>query len=242
MPISARQASTTPRSRVVVASVLGAIFVALIASGRIVLDELLGYGLLVTSIMLAGMVTAALTRRQVAPGEQSLVPAVSTRIDPLGTFIVPALLVLGGIGFFGWLRPLPSLPIHRPGRNGLLLRSLATPVTHLAIVVGAVVVFRLTFHGVNTVGLAWIPRVAFLAGFVNVWLLVVSLVPVPPLPGSVVLERLLPVRAWSHYARIRPYLLKGAVGALLVSIMLGLGLTTLVQHAIARWWISLCAL
>jgi Zn-dependent protease len=242
MPISTRSVRSAPRVRVIVGAVLGALLAALILSGRITLDQIIGYVAAVASIVLAGHVATLVTRRQVAPAERGLVPSASSRIELLGTLIVPALLDVGGFGFFGWLRPLPDVPSLRGGRNGHVLRALSVPATHLVLVVAGALVFRIYYHGEAYYSLPWIAHVAFFVGFVNMWLLVLSLVPIPPQAGSVVLERLLPVRAWARYARIRPHLLKGVLGILLVSVLLNLGLTTLIQRMVGSLWLDLVSI
>jgi Zn-dependent protease len=45
----------------------------------------------------------------------------------------------------------------------------------------------------------------FIAGYVNVLLAVFNLIPLPPLDGSAVIERLLPARLLPGYYRIRPF-------------------------------------
>ena len=239
MPISARPASTIQRSRVVVSGVLVALLAALIAAGRITGDQIIGYVATVASLMLAGQVASMVTRRQVAPAERTLVPGASSRIDPLGTLIVPALLDVGLLGFFGWLRPLPSLPAQRGGRNALVLRALSSSATYLSVMITAAVIFRIAYHGEDVSSVSLISRIAFLTGFVNTWLLVTSLIPAPPLPGSVLLERILPVSAWARYARIRPHVAKGIVGFLLISVMLGLGTVSFFAQLIERLWLWL---
>ena len=235
MATSARQVATVPRSRLIIGVVAASLLAALVISGRIALDELLAYALVVGSVVLAGALTTAATRRQLAPAEGHLVPPTPTRIDVLGTLIAPALLILGGIGIFGWLRPLPVLPAGRRGRNGLVLRAFVTPSTHLVLIAISAMVFRATV-GSSTTSLPWTAHGAYLLGYVNLWLLVLSLVPIPPQAGSVLLERLLPVSAWARYARVRPYLLKGAIGLVLASILLHVGLTDAVQRLLSGWW------
>ena len=239
MPISARSARVAPRSRIIVGGVVGALFVALVVAGRITIDQIIGYLAAVVSLVLAAQAVTIVTRRQVAPAERSLVPPVSSRVDALGTFIVPALLDVGFLGFFGWLRPMPTLPAQRGGRNALVLRALTATATHLLLMIVAAVAFRIAYHGEGIANVPLVVRVALLTGFVNTWLMVTSLIPAAPLPGSVLLERLLPIRAWARYARIRPHVVKVVVGFLLISVMLGLGTVSFFAQLIERLWLWL---
>ena len=64
-------------------------------------------------------------------------------VDPVGTLIVPALLSLGSVGFFGWAKPVPvNMAKLRSPRNQGVLVSLAGPATNavLAAVFGLVFV------------------------------------------------------------------------------------------------------
>ena len=55
-------------------------------------------------------------------------------VDPIGTLIVPGLLVLSGLGFFGWAKPVPvNVARLRSPRNQGVLVSLAGPVTNLVL-------------------------------------------------------------------------------------------------------------
>jgi Zn-dependent protease len=70
-------------------------------------------------------------------------------------------------------------------------------------------------------------------------LVVVNLLPVPPLDGSAILERLLPSSAWPRYLRIRQYLFPALLGIVLISAMLHLGLLEHLGSALRDWWINL---
>jgi len=238
MPISARPTLRASRSRLIGAGIVGALVAALLAGGRITVDQIVAYLAIIASVIVAGAVTSLVARRQVPVAEVGLVPTVRSRVDVLGTIIVPALLLLGGIGLFGWLRPMPSLPAARGGRNALVIRSLVAPAVHLVAALLAAWAFRST----RGTSLDWFAQGCLTVGYVNLWLLVIAMVPVPPLPGSVLLERMLPVATWARYARIRPHLLQAALGVLLLSVMVGLGLTTAVQSLLGGWWASLAGL
>src|SRR4051812_37297390 len=64
-------------------------------------------------------------------------------IDPFGTVILPAMLVLAGAPAFGYAKPVPVnvRRLRRPRDHGLLV-SLAGPATNLALVALATVLYR----------------------------------------------------------------------------------------------------
>jgi Zn-dependent protease len=162
-------------------------------------------------------------------------------IDPIGTLIVPALMALSGIGMFGWAKPVPvNVSRLRHPRNEAVLVSLAGPVTNVLLAAVAYLVFR-AFHGDETItlqgtfGALW-AEVVFYFGLVNIWLAVFNMVPVPPLDGSVLFERLLPRAWWPGYLRIRRYTMPILIGLLLLNFYLNPGpLTWLFDH-LFNWW------
>ena len=130
-------------------------------------------------------------------------------IDPVGTLLVPgALLMLGGF-LFGWAKPVPinMRNLHRPKRD-MALVAVAGPLANLAM--------ALLWAVVTQIGLAMAtdplgPAVKFLiltgvAGvFINVVLMVLNLLPLPPLDGGRVVTGLLPGRLAYHFGRIEPF-------------------------------------
>ena len=134
-------------------------------------------------------------------------------IDPFGTIILPAILLLSSNGAFGYAKPVPvNLRRLRDPRNQGLLVSLAGPATNIALALIAAVVVRLTMtynEVLLTIAapdrspLAQIALVRF--GILNVILAAFNLIPLPPLDGSAIVERLLPASAWPAYLRLRQY-------------------------------------
>ena len=150
-------------------------------------------------------------------GRLSFNPLV--HVSVLGTLVVPALLVLSGYPAFGWAKPVPvNISRLRSPRNQSVVVSLAGPFTNvvLAVVFGALFgalisatvkgqVFAVDYYNASGVTAPLGAQYLFYLGFVNVILAVFNSMPIPPLDGSSVLERLIP-RAWlPGYLSIRPY-------------------------------------
>src|SRR5277367_3491431 len=133
----------TKRTLWVVAGVL--VFVVLVAHHNISRQEIIIFCVLFPSIILHeimhGYVANAFgddTAKRA--GRLSLNPAV--HVDPVGTLIVPALLSLGSVGFFGWAKPVPvnTARLRSPRNQGVLV-SLAGPATNAVLAAVAAVVF-----------------------------------------------------------------------------------------------------
>jgi Zn-dependent protease len=139
-------------------------------------------------------------------------------VDPVGTLILPGLLALSGFGVFGYAKPVPINPGRmRHPRNDHVLVGLAGPATNLLLAgvsilalryarpagTAALVPFIVGNYGIGA--LDWTDRILFLLGFVNVTLAVFNALPIPPLDGSVLIERLLPRSALPAWYRVRQY-------------------------------------
>lgn len=131
-------------------------------------------------------------------------------IDPMGTIVMPAMLALSGLTPFGFAKPVPvNVSRLRNPRNSGLLVSLAGPGTNFAIALVAAAVFRMITPGqtdaFGNVHLTTLGEAVLDVGVLNVFLGTFNLLPIPPLDGSAILERLLPASMWPSYLRFRRY-------------------------------------
>jgi Zn-dependent protease len=167
-------------------------------------------------------------------GRLSLNPV--RHVDVVGTLIVPAVTVLAGWGFLGWAKPVPvDLSKLRSPRNQGVLVALAGPGINVVVAVLAGVAFRVLFsHGSGNLGLA--AQVVFYLSLLNLWVACFNLVPLPPLDGSVLVERLLPAAWWPGYLRIRPYTLPVLFGAILLLSWANVYPLGAVFNHLQDWW------
>lgn len=121
-------------------------------------------------------------------------------IDPVGTIIVPAVLILT-VGFgFGWAKPVPVNPNYfKNYRVGFFLTSIAGPATNVVLAVISGFAVRLlgetSFWG----------DLLFQFSFVNLVLVFFNLIPIPPLDGSRVIPLFLTDKALQSYHKIEQY-------------------------------------
>ena len=152
-------------------------------------------------------------------------------IDPLGTILLPALLLLTTGTAFGWAKPVPVDPRRlRHPRNQTLLVSLVGPAVNIVIaVIAALVVRAFQISPFDSLAI----RVVYFTGLVNVVLAAFNLIPIPPLDGSAVIERVLPSRYWPQYLRFRQY----SMGILLILVLMVPGaLSWLIDPATDAWF------
>lgn len=131
-------------------------------------------------------------------------------IDLFGSIILPALLVLSGSVAFGWAKPVPvNVARLRHPRNDSVWVSLAGPFTNALLFAGCALVFRYWFeHHVflspTSTAYPLGYEVLLVGGLANITVGFFNLLPIPPLDGSVLVERLLPDRAMPRYYQLRP--------------------------------------
>ena len=126
-------------------------------------------------------------------------------IDLFGTIILPVILALTSIGAFGYAKPVPVNPrnLRDPKQHSLYV-SLAGPATNLVIALLAAVVLRFAYPDVLTSpDLSIVARLLFWLGFMNVVLAAFNLLPIPPLDGSALIERVLPRQWWPTWLKYR---------------------------------------
>jgi len=141
-----------------------------------------------------------------------------SHIDPIGTVILPLILLALGGPVFGWAKPVPFNPQnfhpHVNIRKGTMWVAIAGPGSNLILAfIGSFILFFLRKF------LPLPPVVDMFRAFmeINIWLALLNLVPIPPLDGSKVLWGFLPPK-YDHY-----FLMLERYGFLIIVILLGSG-------------------
>jgi Zn-dependent protease len=128
-------------------------------------------------------------------------------IDPLGTVVVPGLLLLAfGLPLFGWAKPVPveTSGLRNPRRTSIMI-ALAGPAANIlmAALWGGVLAAVLQIRRGETLD-DWVLLMAQAGIKVNAVLAVINLLPIPPLDGGRVLVGVLPARLGAGLEKIAP--------------------------------------
>lgn len=129
-------------------------------------------------------------------------------IDPVGTVLVPAVLVLLGGVIFGWAKPVPiTVENLRSPKRDMAFVAVAGPLSNLLMALLWALVMKIALLIASAApGLAMPLTYMGAAGItINAILLVLNLLPVPPLDGSRVVSSLLPDPVAWKFNRLEPY-------------------------------------
>lgn len=127
-------------------------------------------------------------------------------VDPMGTVVVPGLLLLFKAPFlFGWAKPVPVDFWKLPSpRRDMAIVAIAGPGVNLAQAYAAMLLFHLLplFGGLTD---TWIAANLENAIAINLILCVFNMIPLPPLDGGRVAVGWLPLALARPLARLEPY-------------------------------------
>jgi Zn-dependent protease len=158
-------------------------------------------------------------------------------IDPFGTVVLPAILLLSHSPFlFGYAKPVPvNFRALRHPRIDMVWVALAGPATNIALALVA----ALAFHAVGYLpadAAQWLADNLKNAIVINVILAIFNMLPIPPLDGGRVAVGLLPRVLAAPLARLEPFGMLILLGLLIVLPLAGaqLGLNLDVISAILR--------
>jgi Zn-dependent protease len=143
-------------------------------------------------------------------GRLTLNPLV--HVDPMGTIVLPLIMIFLNGPVFGWAKPVPFNPYNfHPRvdrRNGTMLVAVSGPASNFALAFIASFLLVLTQKFRSD-----LPALLYMSFFtltyvvlrINLILGFFNLIPIPPLDGSKVLARFLPKSLEPHFFMLERY-------------------------------------
>ncbi|MCK9200564.1 MAG: site-2 protease family protein [Gallionella sp.] len=127
-------------------------------------------------------------------------------IDPIGTVLVPLLTMLVGGILFGWAKPVPVnfAALRRP-KQDMLWVAIAGPASNLVMALGWALLYKFAWSFPGSYFAEPLLGMAEWGIKINVVLMVLNLLPLPPLDGGRVAISLLPYRQAFQLSKIEPY-------------------------------------
>jgi len=126
-------------------------------------------------------------------------------IDPMGTIVLPALLIFTTGYMFGYAKPVPvNFRRLRNPRRDMVLVAIAGPATNILLALVSAILLRIAPEPSSTVT-AVVSLMLVRSVFLNVILALFNMLPLPPLDGGRVAVGLLPYPLSLYLARLERY-------------------------------------
>ncbi len=155
-------------------------------------------------------------------------------IDPIGTIVVPVVMIFLTGFAFGWAKPVPvnTRNLDNP-KQDMMWVALAGPVSNFIMAILWAVMLNISVLFVDSrSSISLFFLLMPIAGItINVILGVLNLLPIPPLDGGRIMAGLLSPKASIQYSKIEPY------GFFIVIALMFSGLLSIIIFPVINWFL-----
>jgi Zn-dependent protease len=156
-------------------------------------------------------------------------------IDLFGTILMPAMLLLAGLPAFGYAKPVPvNLGRLRNPRKQALWVALVGPAVNIVL---SGVGFAICEYAMHVSHSQAEFNFGEALGLVNLILAAFNLLPIPPLDGSAIIERFIPMRHLPRYYHFRARALPFFFIFIIIDFSF-LHIGTNLLPNLENWWLS----
>lgn len=127
-------------------------------------------------------------------------------IDPIGTLLVPGILLLMGGFIFGWAKPVPvNWRNLRNPKHDMAWVALAGPAANFLMALAWAAIIKLGIALQSEFASEPMILMGQAGITINLVLMILNLLPLPPLDGGRIMSSLLPAHLSQKYDKIEPY-------------------------------------